>query len=92
MPIPIRYTRATSARGCSAPCNDQADIPAGDGIKTGFDNEKLPVAHDACVAKSSLEPCASKKHSPMDLDAMGFDGVPWDGQCVPRMLHVLPRY
>lgn len=94
---PHAYTDSIRARNereghAPRPAVIKRNMPAGDGIKTGFDSGKLPVAHSAYVAKSSSEPCASKKHSPADLDAMGFDGVPWDGQCVPLMLHALPRY
>lgn len=56
------------------------NILAGDGIKTGLDSQKLPVAHGAYVAKNAPEPCASKKYLPADLDAMGFTELQWDGQ------------
>ena len=57
----------------------QRNAEAGTSFKTGLESEGLPAAHGAYVAKNITEADAKKKHSPADLDAMGFECIPWHG-------------
>ena len=57
----------------------QRNIAAGTSIKTNLDSAELPAAHGAYVAKNYAETCADTKYLPEDLDAMGFECIPWNG-------------